>query len=471
MPRETQDLHRLTLAQAARLIRRRQLSPRELTVAVLDRASSLNPRLNAYLTLTPELALRQAAQAEARMMKGDLLGPLDGIPIGLKDLFATKGIRTTAASLVLKDWVPDHNAAVVERLYAAGAVMLGKTHMHEFAFGVTNVNQHYGPARNPWDPQRMTGGSSGGSAAAVAAGMAVAALGTDTGGSIRIPAAMCGVVGLKPTYGLVSRRGAVPLAWSLDHVGPLARTVEDAALLLTAIAGHDSLDPGSADIHVPSYTRALRKGVKGMRFGVLARPASAVDHEAAALLAQAHRVVEGLGGTLEEVTFPALDYAAAANTVILMAEAAAFHQRWLDQHPDRYGDDVLIRLAAGRLLPASLLVTAQRVRSLVRGQLLDLFRQVDVLLWPVVPVPAPLISEQGERHGAEHRAVRAAIARFTPLFNLVGFPALSVPCGFTARGLPIGLQMAAAPYQEPTLLRTAFAYEQAADWHKRMPPL
>ena len=471
MSTSPQSPHRLTVAQASGLIRQRRLSPRELTQALLDRIAAINPRLNAYLTVTADQALKHAAEAEARAARGELRGPLDGVPVGLKDLFATKGVRTTAGSRILADWAPDHDAAVVERLRAAGAVSLGKTHMHEFAFGITNVNPHYGPARNPWDPERMTGGSSGGAGAAVAAGLALAALGSDTGGSIRIPAALCGVVGLKPTYGLVSRRGAVPLAWSLDHVGPLARTVEDAALLLNAIAGHDPRDPGSANVPLPDYTRGLRDGVRGLRFGVLPRSATSVDKEVGDALAQAHRVLEGLGARLEEVDFPSLQYAASASTVILSSEAAAFHRRWMDERPQDYGNDVLIRLASARLLPATLLVTAQRVRRLVRRELLALFQRVDVLLWPAVPVAAPRIGEQGEAHGDEHRRIRASITRFTPLFNLTGLPALSVPCGFTTEGLPIGLQMAAAPFQEPTLLRAAHAYEQATEWHTRAPSL
>lgn len=466
-----QSPHHLTVAQAARLIRQRRLSSGELTRALLDRIDRLNLRLNAYLTVTAEQALAQAAEADARAARGELRGPLDGIPIGLKDLFATKGVRTTAASRILRDWVPDHDAAAVERLRAAGAVFLGKTHLHEFALGITNVNPHYGPARNPWNPERMTGGSSGGSAAAVAAGLALAALGSDTGGSIRVPAALCGVVGLKPTYGLVSRRGAVPLSWSLDHVGPLTRTVEDAALMLNAIAGHDPHDPGFAQTQVPDYTRGLRNGVRGLRFGVLTRSRTPVDSEVSDALAQAHRVLENLGGRVEEVDFPSLQYAAAASTVILSSEAAAFHRRWLDERPQDYGNDVLIRLASARLLPATLMVTAQRVRALVRRELLALFQRVDMLLWPAVPVTAPHISEQGETHGDAHRRIRASITRFTPLFNLTGLPALSIPCGFTTEGLPIGLQVAAAPFQEAALLRAAHAYERATEWHRRTPAL
>ncbi|MSP79298.1 MAG: amidase [Dehalococcoidia bacterium] len=462
------ELTDLTLTQASRLMRRRKLSPRELTQAHLTRIEKLNPRLNAYLTVTGDQAMRQAAASEERQTSGRLHGPLDGIPIGLKDLFATRGIRTTAGSKILGDWVPDHDAHVVSRLHAAGAVMLGKLNMHEFAFGVTNVNPIHGPARNPWDPERMTGGSSGGSGAAVAAGLAIAALGSDTGGSIRIPSGMCGIVGLKPTYGRVSRRGAFPLAWSLDHVGPMTKTVEDASLLLHAVAGHDPHDPASADVPTTNLSQGMHTGIKGMRFGLLPF-GSSLEPAVAQALGSAQFTLQMLGGTIEEVTFPALEHAAAANTAILMAEAAALHRRWMDERPGDYGADVFNRLAVARLLPASLLVTAQRVRTLVRQQLNEVFTKVDVLLWPSLPIVAPPIAPLGPVPGQLHRDIRVPISRFTPLANLTGVPAISLPCGFSPEGLPIGLQMLAAPWQEATLLRAAYAFEQATEWHNRRP--
>jgi aspartyl-tRNA(Asn)/glutamyl-tRNA(Gln) amidotransferase subunit A len=470
MPTAAPSLHFLTVAQAAKLFRRRKLSPVELAEALLRRIDSLNPRLNAYLTVTHDLALRQARAAERRQTRGQMLGPLDGIPVGIKDLFATKGVRTTGGSRILRDWVPDHDAVVVQRLSAAGAVTLGKLHMHEFAFGITNVNPHYGPARNPWDTERMTGGSSGGSGAAVAAGLALAALGSDTGGSIRIPSALCGVYGIKPTYGRVSRRGALALSWSLDHVGPMARTPEDAALLLNAIAGHDALDPGSASEAAPDFAQGLRKGVRGVRVGVLPL-GSTVDGEADAAFRAACATLEGLGARLDSVTIPSLDLSALANTVILSSEAAELHQKWIDERPGDYGDDVFTRMLTGRLIPSALLVKAQRVRTVIRQELAGLFQRVDLLVWPSVPVPAPLIAEQGAEHGEAHRRIRASITRYTPLANLAGLPAASVPCGFTNTGLPLGLQIIGRPWQEALVLRASQAYHDATDWRTRSPQL
>ena len=470
---EGRDLPFLTLAEAAREIRAERLSPVELTRVVLERAQALNDTVNAYITITADSALREAVDAEQAILRGEYRGPLHGIPIAVKDLFETQGVRTTGGAKILADRVPDADCAVVANLRRAGAVLLGKLNMHEFAFGVTSVNPHYGPVHNPWDTQRITGGSSGGSGAATAAGMCFASLGSDTGGSIRIPACLCGIVGLKPTYGLVSRRGVLPLSWSLDHVGPMARTVEDAALMLNAIAGHDGEDPGSLDAPVQDYTQALSERLDGVRVGVLEGDyVLALDPEVEGAVAEALKVLEGLGAQVaRDITIPLAEYASAANTTIISAEAATIHARYLDAQPEEYGDDVYQRLTLGRLIPATDYISAQQARRHIHRQVLEALKGIDVLALPMMPVPAPRIDEASVQLGGNAVDVRSALTRYTGLFNLSGLPAISVPCGFTAQGLPVGIQLVARPLAEPILLRAAYAYEQASGWWKRRPSL
>ena len=470
---QSSDLPYLTLAEAAREIAARRLSPVKLTQAVLERAERLNGTLNAYITITADSALHDARDAEAAIARGEYRGPLHGVPIALKDLFPTQGVRTTGGARILADRVPEEDCTVVARLKEAGAVLLGKLNMHELAFGVTSVNPHYGPVRNPWDTERIAGGSSGGSAAATAAAMCVASLGSDTGGSIRIPACLCGIVGLKPTYGRVSRHGVLPLSWSLDHVGPMARTAEDAALLLGAIAGHDPRDPSSLDTPVPDYAAELSRGVDGLRIGVVGGDLVLALHpEVDAAVAQALEVLEGLGAHLvRDFVVPWVEHASAANTTILSAEAATYHQRDLDARPDDFGRDVYDRLTVGRLLPATAYITAQQARRRVREELAKALEQVDLLALPMVPVPAPRIGEGSVQLGGSQVDARTALTRYTGLFNLAGLPALSVPCGFTADGLPVGFQLAGRPLDEAMVLRAAHAYQQATSWWERRPPL
>lgn len=465
-----EELCYMPISRLAPLLRRRALSPVEVAQAYLERAGALQPLLNAYITLTPEEALRQARQAEAEMLAGGYRGPLHGVPLALKDLFATRGVRTTAGSPALGDWVPQEDAHLVGRLREAGAVFLGKLNMHEWAWGVTNRNPHYGDCRNPWDPSRTPGGSSGGSGAAVAAGACAGSLGSDTGGSIRIPSAYCGIVGLKPTYGLCSRRGVVPLSWSVDHLGPMARTVEDAAILLQAIAGHDPQDPGSARVPVPNYRRGLRRGVKGLRLGVLADPYFRVmEPEVEGAFQQALRQLEALGAELEEVSLPLAEAGSAANSAIVWVEASALHQRRLAAHPHLYSQEVREALTAGLAIPATAYVKAQQVRRLVGEQLAGLLRRVDLLALPATPIAAhPLEQEEVLLRGERVTVLRAS-TRYMGLFNLTGLPALSVPCGFTPEGLPVGLQLVGRPFAEADLLRVAWAYEQATPWHRRRP--
>ncbi|MBI2913482.1 MAG: Asp-tRNA(Asn)/Glu-tRNA(Gln) amidotransferase subunit GatA [Chloroflexi bacterium] len=460
------ELARLSLAEAGDQIRRHKISPVELTDACLERIGRLDGHLKAFITVTRETALQSARQAQQAIAKGNYKGPLHGLPVALKDLFATAGVRTTAGSKIMADHVPAEDAEATARLKAAGAIIIGKLNLHEFAFGATGVNPHYGAARNPWDDSRVCGGSSSGSACALAAGECLAALGTDTGGSIRIPASLCGVVGLKPTFGRVSRRGVVPLSWALDHVGPLARTAEDAAIVLGVLAGKDPLDDSSSDEPVPDYRRGLKGNLKGLRVGVPRQYFfDNVEPEVLKAVRTAIEVLTKLGAEVAEVSLPHIAEAPAAVTAIMMPEALAYHQRWLAERPQDYGDDIRQRLELGMAFLGMHYVQAQRLRELIvqewRQQVFD---RVDLLATPTTPVPPPRIEESEVQ-------TTMTLVRFTGPFNLLGVPAISVPCGFTTSGLPIGLQLAARWWQEETVLRAAHAYEQATEWHKRAPAL
>jgi len=458
----TTDITNLTLADAATAIRAGDLSPVELTDALLDRIERLEPRLNAFITLTAE-----SARAEARAAQDGAGpdGPLRGVPIALKDLFDTAGVRTTGGAKIHRDRVPLRDATVVERLRAAGAVCLGKLNMHEFAYGVSNDNPHYGPARNPWDTERIPGGSSGGSGVAVAAGLCLGALGSDTGGSIRIPASLCGIAGLKPTYGRVSRAGALPLSWSMDHVGPMARTVRDCALLLAAIAGHDPRDPASAAEPVPDYLADLETGARGLRVGLPRRYFyDQVHDEVLAAVEAAADLLRSEGAEVRDVDIEGIEHAGAAGATILVAEASAYHQKTFRERPEDYGDDVRLRLLMGELYPATAYINAQRLRGTLRDAFLATLADVDILLAPSTPITAPPIA-------AFTTDIRANLTRFTTPINLVGFPSLALPCGFDAQGLPIGMQLIGRPFDEALVLRAGRAYERATDWHTRRPPV
>ncbi len=458
------QLHELTLSDAAALVRARRVSPVELTRAMLARIERLDSQLTSYITVTAEAALAAAEQAEQAARAGEER-PLLGVPLALKDLFDTAGVRTTGGAKILAERVPQRDATAVARLRRAGAVLLGKLNMHEFAFGVSTANPHFGTCRNPWDPSRIPGGSSGGSGAALAAGLCYGSLGSDTGGSIRIPAALCGVTGLKPTYGRVSRAGVLPLSWSLDHAGPMARTVRDVALLLTVIAGHDPADPASATVPVPDFTAGLEDGVRGVRVG-LPRPYffEQLEEDVARAVEAAVDVLRTEGAEVHEVSVPHLDVAAAAFAPIISAEAAAYHQRWLRERPQDYGEDVRQRLLQGLLYPAVDYVKAQRARRRVLGGFLATLREVDVLITPTVPVTAPPIPGPAV-------ATPNPLTRCTFPLNLTGLPALSLPCGFDRQGLPVGLQIIGRPFDEATVLRVGHTYQRLTDWHTRRPPI
>jgi aspartyl-tRNA(Asn)/glutamyl-tRNA(Gln) amidotransferase subunit A len=459
-----EPLHYQTIREVGERLRRRELSPVELTTAILDRAARLDGPLNAFITITREHALEQARLSEKALLAGHYLGPLHGIPISLKDLYQTVGIKTTGGSKILADWVPTYDATVTRRLNLAGAIMIGKNNLHEFAYGATNENPHYGPSRNPWSRDRITGGSSGGSAGAVAAGLGYASMGSDTGGSIRLPAALCGVVGVKPTYGLVSRAGVLPLSWSLDHCGPLTRTVEDAAIVLNAIVGHDPDDPASADRVTPDLTTALDGRVQGLRIGLLREFLDERVHPEVlqAVRAAAHDL-ERLGAHVDEVSVPETAYEAGAAGAIIIGEATTIHDRWLKTRRADYGPDVLARLAQGEQLTATQYLQGQQARRVLVDRFRTLFERIDVLLTPTTLILAPTIVES---RGPE---ARGKLLGFTRLFNVLGLPAASVPCGFSTTGLPIGLQMVGRAFEESTVLRVAHAYERQAGWTSHRP--
>ena len=472
----------LSVAEAARLIESRRLSPVELTQSVLERIDETEPRVHAYATRLDKMALASARSAETAISAGDYRGPLHGIPIALKDLFYVAGVPTSAGSDVLSDFVPGHDATVTERLRQAGAVCVGKTVTHEFAYG-----QNAAPTRNPWDLERTPGGSSAGSGAAVAAHSCLAAMGTDTAGSIRMPASVNGVVGLKPTYGRVSRYGVVPLSWSLDHCGPLTKSVEDAALVLNAIGGHDPRDPASARVPLGDLTRDLRVGVRGLRLGVPRKHFFDRIHRTVGdAVERALGVLEHLGAVRVEVEIPHIDLCVAVGMGILLPEASSIHQSWLRQYADRYDAGTRRMLEAGELVLATDYLRAQRARSLVKHGFESVFRdrRLDALITPSEPTVATRLDQMTIDFG--HGSVEAGFSvwtRQTIPFNVSGMPALSVPCGFSehtladvragrvAAGLPIGLHIAGRPFDEATVLRIGFAYESATDWDIRRAPL
>jgi aspartyl-tRNA(Asn)/glutamyl-tRNA(Gln) amidotransferase subunit A len=463
------QLTSLTLSEAADAVRSKAVSPVELTRACLARVEQLNPKLNAFITVTAESALGEARAAEAEIHASRWRGPLHGIPVALKDLIDTAGVKTTAASALFQDRIPQQHAEVVRRLKAAGAVFLGKLNLHECAYGASGIISHYGMARNPWDPARIAGGSSSGSAVAVATGMCFGALGTDTGGSIRLPSSLCGTVGLKPTYGRVSCRGVLPLAPSLDHVGPMTRTVSDAALMLQALAGYDPGDLASQDVPVPDFSHELGKEVPALRLGLPREFFVDLEPEIRT------RVNEALV-VLSRLTAQTLDLSLALDpdnimTTIQTAEAFTSHADTIAKRPELYSPETLWRLRRGQNITTSAYLQARQRQDQVKRDLGKLFSEVDILVVPTVPTGTPLIADLHPGEQGNLRQTELATLRNTRPFNLYGLPAVSVPCGFTDGGLPVGLQIAGPPWGEAVVLQLAHAYEQVTNWHKRRPAL
>lgn len=461
----------LSLEDAGVSIRDGSLSPQTLIEACHRQIERLNPTLNAFITVCEDVILNEAKQSPVReeiaiSQKMQLAMTLNHIPVAVKDLFETKGIRTTAGSLFFKDYIPNEDAVAVQKLKAAGAVVMGKTNTHEIALGVTTTNPHFGACHNPWDIARIPGGSSGGSAVAVATGMSLAALGTDTGGSIRIPASLCGVVGLKPTYGRVSTRGVFPLSWNLDHVGPLTRTVRDAAIVLLVIAGYDSDDPASIDIATDDYLSHIDEGVIGWHIAYATGSYFDVaDPEVLEAIQKAAKVFEKMGAKVEKVDMSFLREAAVANSLMTPADGAAYHSQRLAEHPDWFGEDVRQRLETGRSFTSTEYSLARRTQTEMKHRLGKFFDSYNILILPTTPIPAPFI----EGNDAVEQARR--LTRFTAPFNLTGLPAISIPCGFSKAGLPIGLQIVSKAWSESSVLRAARAYEREIDWGMRRPPI
>jgi aspartyl-tRNA(Asn)/glutamyl-tRNA(Gln) amidotransferase subunit A len=455
-----------TIAELAPRLRRKEVSPVEVARACLDRIEKFNPALNAFITVTAEAALAEARAAEIEISRGEWRGPLHGIPIAIKDLIDTAGTRTTAASGLYQNRIPTEDAEVVRRLRLAGAVILGKNNLHEFAYGGSSLVSFFGDVHNPWNIGHIAGGSSGGSAAAVASGLCYAAIGTDTAGSIREPAALCGCVGIKPTYGRVSARGVIPLSWSLDHVGPMAATVGDAAVLLQAIAGYDPLDVCSADVPVSDYVSAcvsaLGDGVKNLRVGIpRAHFYDDLDDEVRAAVEQALVVIGTLVAEVREIQVEV-----SSDRTVQAAESYAYHADNVARTPELYQPETLRRIRSGANISAAEYIQRRRELDQERRCAHDIFGEVDLLVTPTMPIPAPAIADL-KKDPAALRPAELALLRNTRPFNVWGLPAISVPCGFTKSGLPIGLQIAGPHWREDLVLRLAHAYEQATEWYKR----
>lgn len=473
IPLDGDDLLFGSAAELARLIRERRLSPVALVQSYLDRIDRLDGRLGAYVTVCRETAVAEARRVEDALGRGDALGPLAGVPLAVKDQFETAGVRTTAGSRLLADHLPAHDAPVVARLRAAGGILLGKLNLTEFALGGT-LRFPFGQPRNPWNLAHDPGGSSSGSGIAAAAALAGATLGEDTGGSVRSPASYCGVVGLRPTWGLVPRAGCIPVSWSMDAPGPITRTVEDATLLLGVIAGPHPADPFMRQARPGDAAATLGDGVSGLRVGLVGELAGGADTEAevAEAVRQACSVLEKLGARVEEVSLPLIPLAGAVFMALADSEGAGLHRAWLRERPGDYDDGTRRRLLTASLLPAALYHEAARARALIRAQVLDALGKVDVLVAPTSPRPAPPIASHHAPVSSKEEAARRFFARrsYTTPFSLAGTPAISLPCGASRASLPIGLQIVGRRFDEATVLRAAYAYEQATPWHRRRPP-
>jgi aspartyl-tRNA(Asn)/glutamyl-tRNA(Gln) amidotransferase subunit A len=483
------ELPFLTISEVSRFIKRREISPVELTQSVLNRIEKIDPKLGAFISVLKDEALNTAKEAEKLISSGTYLGPLHGVPISIKDIFLMKGIRTTCGSRILENFVSPYDATVVEKLKQAGAVIVGKNNLDEFAMGSSTENSYFGPTKNPWDLERVAGGSSGGSAASTAVSLCFASVGTDTGGSIRQPAALCGIVGLKPTYGRVSRFGMIAFASSLDQAGPFTRTVEDTALMLNVIAGGDPRDSTSVRIPVPDYTKHIKDEIKGIKIGVPKEYfIKGIDVEIEESVKVAISLIEDLGGSIEEISLPHTEYAVSVYYILAPSEASSNLARYdgvrygfrvsnADSIRDMYmrtraqgfGSEVKRRIMIGTYALSAgyydaYYLKAQRVRTLIKRDFDEAFKRVDVIITPTSPEAAFKV---GEKTDNPLKMYLSDI--FTIPCNLVGLPGISIPCGFTSGGLPIGLQILGKPFDEDTLLRVAHNYELHTNWRERRP--
>jgi aspartyl-tRNA(Asn)/glutamyl-tRNA(Gln) amidotransferase subunit A len=455
-----------SILELSKRLRARELSPVGLTKDCLARIEKLNPLLNAFITVTADSALAEALKAEAEIQRGDWRGPLHGIPLAVKDLIDTAGVLATAGSAQFEKRIPQEDADVVHRLKTAGAILLGKQNLHEFAYGGSSVVSHYGPVHNPWNPAHISGGSSGGSAASVATGMGYASIGTDTAGSIREPAALCGVVGLKPTHGRVNASGVFPLSMSLDHVGPITRTVADAAILLQAIADPATKNSAGKAVSIPDYSTLLGKTSNRLRVGV---PRSffyeGLDSEIASAVEQALVVLKSLTAETREISLT-ID----TDRTLQLAESYAVHAELVARSPELYQPETLRRIRGGEGISQTQILEARHKLEQSRREIEQVFTEVDVVVTPTTPIVAPILAEL-EKHSDQLRPAEIVMLRNTRPFNVWGIPAISVPCGFTHAGLPVGLQISGPRWGEAVILQLAHAYEQATEWHKRSPNL
>ena len=465
---EQHDIPFLTVAELSRLIESREVSPVEVTQAYLDRIDDLDFKFNAYLAVSRREALEAAREAEAAIARGEYRGPMHGIPVAVKDQFWTKGVRTTGGTRILADFVPDEDATIIANLKQAGAVLLGKTNMTEFAMGAGF--ERFSPPRNPWNLDRRTGGSSGGSGAATAAFLCATSLGEDTGGSIRFPATWCGLVGHRPTWGLVSRYGVMTGVWSMDTAGPISRTVEDAAITLTAIAGHDERDPYTWNRPVPDFRAGLNADISGLRVGLITEQ---IDEESTApdtrdAVLRALGVLGELGAVVEEVSIPLTAHGAVLSQIPLVVEPALNMKEWVRERLQDYGHNNQIGLLTGSIFPAQAYYKAQKLRTMFRDQVHEALERYDVLVTPTASLAAQPIVEDPIRTSKEDAAPLSYLQ--TRTFNMASAPAVSLNCGFSDEGLPIGLQIGGRPGADQTVLNVAYAYEQVTDWHNRRPP-
>jgi aspartyl-tRNA(Asn)/glutamyl-tRNA(Gln) amidotransferase subunit A len=461
-----------TASQLCRLIQNKKISPIEVVEAHLTRIRSLEPVLNSFITLLDDQAMAAAKQAEKEIQEGRYRGPLHGIPLGLKDLYYTKGIRTTSGSRIFDTFIPNFDSTIVRKLKGAGGILLGKQNMHPLAYGPTGENLEYGHMHNPWNPKLIAGGSSGGSGSATASGQCTLSMGSDTGGSVRIPSAMCGLVGFKPTYGRLSRYGLTALAWSQDHPGPITRSVEDCVLIMNAIAGYDPNDPTSVEVPVPDYSKALTGEIKGLRVGVPKEYFQVpIDSQVKKQFWKAVKRLGELGAIVSEVSWPMYHHSMAIANTIMMSEATAYHSKLIRTNGSRIYPPARLRLEAGFFISAIDYIQAQRARTLFYNQSLSVLKKVDLLAGPTVPVTAFKIGTDKVKINNTWVGAIPLLTQYTRPFNLNGFPAITVPCGFSDDGLPIGLQLAGRPFEEEIVLRTAHAYEHSTDWHLRRPPV
>ena len=467
------DIPFLSATELSRLIETRAVSPVEAVEAYLERIDRVDGAINSYVTVCSDEALRSAKEAEEQIGQGNYLGPMHGIPTAVKDQVYTRGIRTTGGSTILWDFVPDEDATVVAKLKQAGAILLGKLNLSEFAMG-ESFHHPAGTPRNPWNLERNPGISSSGSAAATAASLCATSLGEDTGGSTRIPAAWSGVVGLRPTWGRVSRYGVLPICWSMDTVGPISRTVEDCAITFRAIAGYDPKDAYTWNTPVPDYLGALKGDIKGIRVGVIKEKVHSddVDPEVRDAIVAAAGVLGEVGAEVEEVSIPLMEKAGAISKSITDFEGSAVHYQGIRNRAGEYDHNTRVRILTGILTPAQVYYKAQKLRALLRQQILDMLQRVDVLVLPTSNIPAPMIPQAPGINSKDAAAGRiSGVRSFTGAFNLASTPAIAVPCGFTSETLPISLQIAGRPFDEATVMKVAHSYEQATTWHTRRPPI